>query len=115
MNIKIEKPAPERLEELKVKTWPTLEKEACTINWYFDQIEESYFLEGRIIVVTEDGQEVEVKKEILRYFPRDYAAPGISRNRCGSTLCLIRGQRLTLISHFASENTMQESSLNSFY
>jgi len=70
MNIKIEKPAPERLEELKVKTWPTLEKEACTINWYFDQIEESYFLEGRVIVVTEEGQEVEVKKGDLAVFPK---------------------------------------------
>ena len=62
MEIKVEKPTEEKLKELKVKSWPTLEKEACIIDWYFDQTEESYFLEGRVIVESEDGQRVEVKK-----------------------------------------------------
>ena len=70
MNITVEKPTPEKIEKLKVKSWPTLEKEACEIDWYFDRTEESYFLEGRVIVVTEDGQEVEVKKGDLAVFPK---------------------------------------------
>jgi len=70
MKINVEKPTPEKLEKLKVKTWPTLEKEACRIDWYFDQTEESYFLDGLVTVVTEDGQEVEVKKGDLAVFPK---------------------------------------------
>jgi hypothetical protein len=70
MNITVEKPTPEKLEKLKVKNWPTLKKEACEIDWYFDRTEESYFLEGRVIVVTEEGQEVEVRKGDLAVFPK---------------------------------------------
>ena len=70
MNIIVKKPTPESLEKLGVKTWPTLEKDPCKIDWFFDQTEESYFLAGRVIVVTEDGQEVEVKKGDLAVFPK---------------------------------------------
>jgi len=70
MNITVGQPTGEKLKELKVKSWPTLEKEACRIDWYFDQTEESYFLEGRVIVETEDGQRVEVKKGDLAVFPK---------------------------------------------
>ena len=70
MNIIVKKPTPESLEKLGVKTWPTLEKDPCKIDWFFDQTEESYFLAGRVIVATEDGQEVEVKKGDLAVFPK---------------------------------------------
>ena len=70
MNITVEKPTQEKLKKLNVQTWPTLEKEACKIEWYFDRTEESYFLEGQVTVVTEDGQAVEVKKGDLAIFPK---------------------------------------------
>lgn len=73
MKIKIEQPDDKRLENLRVKTWPTLEKEACDIDWVFDCTEESYFLEGRVIVETVDGQRYEVKKGDLATFPRGLA------------------------------------------
>jgi len=73
MKVKIEQPDEERLAELRVKTWPTLEKQACDIDWVFDCTEESYFLEGRVIVETADGRRYEVKKGDLATFPRGLA------------------------------------------
>ncbi len=70
MNIQIEQPDAERLESLQVTGWPTLEKEICRIDWIFDQTEQSYFLQGRVIVETEDGRRVEVKKGDLAVFPK---------------------------------------------
>ena len=70
MNIIVKKPTPESLEKLGVKTWPTLEKDPCKIDWFCDKTEASDFLAGRVIVVTEDGQEVEVKKGDLAVFPK---------------------------------------------
>ncbi len=67
---KVEKPDKEKLDALGVWNWPTLEKEACRIDWVFDATETSYFLEGRVVVETEDGQRVEVKKGDLAVFPK---------------------------------------------
>ena len=73
MQIKVEKPDNNKLDDLDVRTWPTLAKEACDIDWVFDQTEESYFLEGRVIIETADGQRVEVKKGDLATFPKGLA------------------------------------------
>lgn len=73
MNIEVEKPDDKRLQDIKVKSWPTLTKEACDIDWVFDCTEESYFLAGRVIVETGDGKTVEVKKGDLAVFPKGLA------------------------------------------
>jgi hypothetical protein len=73
MKVKIEQPDEKRLAELRVKNWPTLEKETCDIDWVFDCTEESYFLEGRVIVETADGRRFEVKKGDLATFPKGLA------------------------------------------
>ncbi len=70
MKITVEQPTPELLDEKGVSCWPTLEKEPCRIDWYFDQTEESYFLDGTVTVVTEDGQRVTVRKGDLAVFPK---------------------------------------------
>ena len=70
LKIKVEKPDKEKLDELGVRNWPTLEKEVCRIDWAFDSTEESYFLEGRVVIEAEDGQRVEVKKGDLAVFPK---------------------------------------------
>ncbi len=68
--IRIEKPGKEKLDRIGVKDWPTLEKDVCRIDWFFDSTEKSYFLDGRVIVKTEDGQEVTVEKGDLATFPK---------------------------------------------
>jgi uncharacterized cupin superfamily protein len=73
VKIAIEKPDETRLQRLGVKAWPTLAQEACDIHWVFDCTEESYFLEGRVIVECADGQKVEVKKGDLAVFPKGLA------------------------------------------
>ncbi|MCP4717238.1 MAG: cupin domain-containing protein [Deltaproteobacteria bacterium] len=70
MKITVEQPTPELLDAKGVSRWPTLEKEPCRIDWYFDQTEESYFLDGAVTVVTEDGQRVTVRKGDLAVFPK---------------------------------------------
>ncbi len=72
-NITVEQPDNERLEELGVESWPTLSMQACDIDWVFDQTEQSYFLEGRVIVETRDGRMVEVQKGDLAVFPKGLA------------------------------------------
>ena len=62
MDITVEKPEKEKLEELKVDRWSILEHERARIDWHYDETEECYFLEGHVIVETSDGKKVEVKK-----------------------------------------------------
>ncbi len=70
MKIKVEKPERKKLEELKVDTWSIWEHESARFDWHYDQTEECYFLEGHVIVETEDGQKVEVKKGDFAVFPK---------------------------------------------
>ena len=55
-NIKVEKPSQEQLEKLKVAEWPIWTKEASTFDWYYDDQEMCYLLEGDVTVKTSEGQ-----------------------------------------------------------
>lgn len=70
MEIKIEKPDKKLLEERKVETWPIWEKEVSIFDWYYDNTEECYILEGRVIVETKDGKKIEIKKGDFVTFPK---------------------------------------------
>jgi uncharacterized cupin superfamily protein len=54
--IKVEKPSPELLETLKVKTWSIWTKEPSTFDWTYDSKETCYFLEGDVTVKTDQGE-----------------------------------------------------------
>ena len=58
------------LDRRRVHMWPTLEKEPCSIDWVFHETEESYFLDGRVVVETSDGKRIEVKKGDFTVFPK---------------------------------------------
>lgn len=73
MRIKVEKPTEELLEKLKVKNWPIWTKEISRFDWYYDQTEECYILEGKVVVETEAGEKVEVKAGDFVTFPRGLA------------------------------------------
>jgi uncharacterized cupin superfamily protein len=54
--IEVEKLTQEELENRGVKSWPIWEKEVSEFDWYYDETEQCYFLEGKVIVETKDMQ-----------------------------------------------------------
>ena len=53
--IKVEKLTEQKLQNLKVTTWPIWTKEPSTFDWQYDESETCYFLEGDVTVETKDG------------------------------------------------------------
>jgi uncharacterized protein len=70
MKIKVEKPEKSQLESNGVMSWPIWEKEVSEFDWFYDSTEECYLLEGKVVVKTEDGEEVEFGKGDYVTFPR---------------------------------------------
>ncbi len=70
MEIQVEKPTREQLENKNVFTWPIWEKEVSTFDWSYDSIEECYLLEGKVKVTTPDGKTVEFGKGDFVTFPK---------------------------------------------
>ncbi|MBU1113214.1 MAG: cupin domain-containing protein [Candidatus Omnitrophica bacterium] len=70
MNIEVKKPTEEELISLGVKSWPIWEKEASSFDWYYDQKETCYFLEGEVEVETEGAKSLKIQKGDLVVFPK---------------------------------------------
>ena len=70
MKIEIKKPDRKELEKKGVSKWPIWEKEISRFDWHYDSIEECYLLEGKVIVETEDGKNVEFGKGDFVTFPK---------------------------------------------
>ncbi|MEW6068076.1 MAG: cupin domain-containing protein [Nitrospirota bacterium] len=70
MEIKIEKPSEQMIKNRNVKSWPIWEKEISRFDWHYDETEECYILEGKVIVETKDGKKVEIKKGDFVTFPK---------------------------------------------
>ncbi len=70
MKIKVEKPDRTKLESDGVMSWPIWEKEVSEFDWHYDSTEECYLLEGKVVVKTEDGEEVEFGKGDYVTFPK---------------------------------------------
>jgi uncharacterized cupin superfamily protein len=69
--IKIERsPKDETLDSLGVKEWPIWTKEVSEFPWTYDSRETCFFLEGEVVVTSDDGQEVKVGKGDLVTFPK---------------------------------------------
>lgn len=72
--IKVDKnPDPQHLQQLQIKNWPVWTKEVSEFPWFYDEAETCYFLEGDVVVTTEDGQTVAVGKGDLVTFPAGMA------------------------------------------
>ncbi len=79
--IKIEqRPDQQRLEELGVGDWGIWEKEASEFPWTYDAEETCYFLEGDVVVTTEDGEQVTMGKGDLVTFPRGLSCRWLIRS-----------------------------------
>jgi uncharacterized cupin superfamily protein len=70
MKIKIQKLQDDELKKRNIKSWPIWEKEVSRFDWYYDNLEECYVLEGRVIVETEDGDKTEFGKGDFVTFPK---------------------------------------------
>lgn len=67
--VKIEKPTQEKLKKEDVSSWPIWEKEVSRFDWYYDEPETCYFLEGEVEVIAEDGKKYTIKKGDWVEFP----------------------------------------------
>lgn len=68
MEVQVEQPNQEKLDELGVKNWPIWEKEVSKFDWSYDQKETCYILKGKAEVETPDGK-VSFGKGDLVTFP----------------------------------------------
>ncbi|ROL58480.1 DUF861 domain-containing protein [Bacteroidetes/Chlorobi group bacterium Naka2016] len=59
--VKVEKLSEKEIQERGIKSWPIWEKEVSTFDWYYDETEQCYFLEGKVIVETDEGS-IEIGK-----------------------------------------------------
>jgi len=64
MQIKVEKPTEQYLKDRNVRSWGIWEKEISRFDWHYDETEECYLLEGKVVVETQNGN-VEFGLEIL--------------------------------------------------
>ena len=69
MEIKIEKPTQEKLDELKVSSWDIWECDPSEFDWHYSDQESCYFLEGKVKVKTCKG-EVSFGKGDFVVFPQ---------------------------------------------
>ncbi len=70
MNIEVKKPDEAQLEKMGIKSWPVWEKEESRFDWFYDQKEVCYFLEGEVEVEFGDSQKISVGKGDLVAFPQ---------------------------------------------
>ena len=70
MGIDIKKPTDKNLEAKGVLSWPIWEKEISRFDWHYDSIEECFLLEGKVVVETENGDQVEFEKGDFVTFPK---------------------------------------------
>lgn len=70
MNIEIKSISEQEKEALKISAWPIWEKGVSEFDWYYDDTEVCYILEGRVYVSTPDGKEVEINADDYVTFPK---------------------------------------------
>ncbi len=70
MEIVVEKPTEDFIENRKIRSWPIWEKEVSKFDWHYDSTEECLVLEGHVIVETPDGHRVEFGPGDFVTFPQ---------------------------------------------
>lgn len=68
MKIEVKKLSEKEIDGMGIKSWGVWQKEPSVFDWHYDEKESCLFLEGRVIVKTDDG-EVEIKKGDFAIFP----------------------------------------------
>ena len=70
MEIKVQKLKQDELQKRNVMNWPIWEKEVSRFDWFYDGMEECYFLEGSVEVKTKDGKVASFGKGDFVTFPK---------------------------------------------
>ena len=70
MEIKVEEPTEDKLEQLGVEGWPIWTKEESEFDWHYGEQEVCYLLKGEVEVETEAGATVEFGAGDLVTFPQ---------------------------------------------
>lgn len=70
MEIKITQPTEVELKSLGVAKWPIWEKEEGGFDWYYDEKETCYFLEGEVEITLPGEKKVRATKGDLVVFPQ---------------------------------------------
>ncbi|MDW8132913.1 MAG: cupin domain-containing protein [Candidatus Calescibacterium sp.] len=52
------------------KTWPTWSKDISTFDWYYDEKEKFYVVEGEVEVTLDDGTKVEIRSGDMVVFEK---------------------------------------------
>ena len=73
MDIKVERLTKQELEKRGVLDWPIWQKDISRFDWHYDDIEECYFLNGKVTVETKDGKSVKFGKGDFVTFPKGLA------------------------------------------
>lgn len=64
------KPDKQELDKRGVFRWPIWTKEISEFPWCYDSSETCYFLEGDVIITTDDGVEYQIGQGDLVVFPK---------------------------------------------
>lgn len=67
--IKVVKATEEEINKLKMTSWPIWECEKSTFDWHYDKKETCLFLEGEVVVKTQDG-DFSMGKDDIVVFPQ---------------------------------------------
>jgi len=70
MEIKVKKLTDNDVRRLGIRSWPIWEKEASSFDWFYDEGESCFFLEGEVEIETVDGQRVTIQKGDFVSFPQ---------------------------------------------
>lgn len=68
MEIIIQQLEDSEIEAMGMRNWPIWTKEVSTFDWFYDTTEKCYFLEGRVLIQTQN-EEIEIKKGDFVIFP----------------------------------------------
>lgn len=69
-SIKVSSPTPEEVRKMGVYQWPIWKKEESVFDWYYDNTEKCYFLEGDVEVELSNGEKIRIKKGDFVVFPK---------------------------------------------
>ena len=69
MKIEVKKLSEDEFRSKGVISWPIWTKEESTFDWYYDDREQCYFLEGKVTVKTDEG-DITVGKGDFVVFPQ---------------------------------------------
>jgi uncharacterized protein len=69
----IKQAAVDEIRKRGIFNWPIWEKEVSRFDWFYDEPEECYFLEGNVVVEAKDGSKAAFGKGDLVKFPKGLA------------------------------------------